>query len=89
MERRDWSLKALKKLQQIDTLDDELRAKSLENWVLKYLEDEKFLTNLDLNRNELENFSELFYKNISFLKTKKDELQQQLKANQDIKKFFS
>lgn len=89
MERRDWSLKALKKLQQIDTLDDELRAKSLENWVLKYLEDEKFLTNLDLNRNELENFSELFYKNISFLKTKKDELQQQLKVNQDIKKFFS
>ena len=89
MERRDRSLKALTELQYIDTLEDELRGKSLEKWVNKFLNDENFLNNLELNRNELEKFSELFYKNINFLKNQKQQLQEQLKENQQIKKFFN
>jgi hypothetical protein len=89
MERRDRSLKALNDLQYIDTLDHEIRGKNLEKWVGEFLNDENFLNNLELNRNELERFSELFYKNINFLKNQKQQLQEQLKENQQIKKFFT
>lgn len=89
MERRNRSLKALSELQYIDTLDDEIRAKSLENWVEKYLQNQDFLHDLDLSTDELEKFAELFYKNINFLKKQKDKIQNQLQENQKIQKFFN
>jgi hypothetical protein len=89
MERRDRSLEALNQLQYIDSLDDELRGESLKHWVQKYLTDEDIISQLDLSQNELEIFSELFYKNINFLKQKRDSIQKELKQNQNIQKFLS
>ena len=90
MERRNRSLEALQELRYIDTIEeDEIRGKSLINWVKKYLESDEFLTDLDLTLVELENFSELFYKNINFLKEQKDYLKTQLNTTNQIKKFFN
>ena len=89
MERRNWSLEALEKLQYIDSLDDEIRGKSLESWSKTYLQSKDFLLNLDFTQSELEKFSELFYKNINFLKEQKTKIQQDLKQTQNIKKFFN
>jgi hypothetical protein len=89
MERRNWSLKSLQELRYIDSLDEELRAKSLESWTKKYLDDEDFLGKLDLSVGQLEQFSELFFKNIAFLKEEKNKIQSQLSDNQKIQKFFS
>jgi hypothetical protein len=89
MERRNRSLEALNRLQYIDSLDDELRGESLKHWVQKYLTDEDIISQLDLSQNELEIFSELFYKNINFLKQKRDSIQKELKQNQNIQKFLS
>ena len=89
MERRNWSLEALEKLQYIDSLDDELRSKSLENWSKTYLQSKDFLSNLDLTYQEIETFSELFYKNINFLKEQKTKIREELKQTQNIKKFFN
>ena len=89
MERRDWSLKALKELRYIDSLDDELRAKSLENWTKIYLEPEDFLEKIDLPISDLEQFAELFYKNIAFLNEEKNKIQSQQSDNQKIQKFFN
>ena len=89
MERRNWSLEALEKLQYIDSLDDELRGKSLEGWSKTYLQSKDFLSNLDFTQSELEKFAELFYKNINFLKQEKTRIREELKKNKNIKKFFS
>lgn len=89
MERRNWSLKVLNELQYIYTLDDEQRVKSLEKWVQTYLQESDFLEKLQLSVYELDNFSELFYKNIQFLKEQKNLLQDKLQENDKIKKFFS
>lgn len=88
MERRDWSLEALEKLNYIDSLDDEPRAKSLEVWTNKYIQDQNFVQNLDLTSSELEKFSELFYKNIDFLKRYRETLRANLTDNTNIKKFL-
>ena len=72
MERRDWSLKALKSLQYIDSLDSEQRASSLQKWVEDYLVNHQ-IEDFQLELIELEQLSELFYKNISFLKEYKKE----------------
>jgi hypothetical protein len=89
MERRNRSLEALNRLQYIDSLDDDIRGESLKFWVEKYLTQEDFISQLDLSQNELEVFSELFYKNISFLKQKRDSMQKELKTNQNIQKFLT
>jgi hypothetical protein len=89
MERRNWSLESLQQLQHIDSQDDEIHAESLKHWVQKYLSEDDFLEKLNLSQNELEIFSELFYKNISFLKQKRDEVQKELKTNQNIQKFLT
>ena len=87
MERRDRSLKALYQLIYLDTQDDEVRAKLLVKWSKDYISDD-FLDNLDLDTNNLKKLSELFYKNINFLKTYKDALKIDLKNHDKMKKFF-
>ena len=89
MERRNWSLEALNALQYIDSLDsDEFKASSIERWVEKYLQN-GFENIYELELNELLQFSELFYKNINFLKQHKEYLRQEIEKYGNIKKFFT
>ncbi len=85
MERRDWSLKAYQELVYIDSLDDEEKAPLLLKWGEQYISDNEF----ELTLEELIALSELFYKNINFLKTYKDNLKKQIDNHQNIKKFLN
>jgi len=87
MERRDWSIKALKSLQYIDSLDAELRASSLQKWVEDYLVD-NHIEDFNLELKDLENLSELFYKNISFLKQYREEMKTQIDEHKKIREFL-
>jgi len=87
MERRNWSLEALNKLKYINSLDDEYRAKSLSLWVGNYLI-EDYMNKLYLSSDQLQEFLELFYQNIAFLKKHKKFIHKELNENNKIKKFF-
>jgi len=87
MERRNWSLEALKKLNYIDSLEAYDKAYSLQLWAEEYMND-NFLSNLDLENKELKSFSELFYKNIEFLKIHKQSIYNEINQNKNIKKFL-
>ncbi len=87
MERRDRSLKALEELIYIDSLDTYEKAPSLLRWSNTYLQEDIF-NSFDLELLELEKLSELFYKNINFLKEHRLEIKQQLDLGNNIKKFF-
>jgi hypothetical protein len=88
MERRNWSLEAYTKLQHIDTIDDDYdKAYSLQLWTVEYMKDD-FLAKLDLEVEYLKLFSELFYKNINFLKRHKEVIAKELNQNKNIKKFL-
>lgn len=87
MERRNWSLKIYNKLIYIDSLDNEKKASALKLWVDNYL-DNKFLDRLDLTSDELSILSELFYKNINFLKQNNQSISNELKQIENIKKFI-
>jgi hypothetical protein len=88
MERRNRSLEALNKLTHIDSLDNPYdKGYSLQLWTAEYLDD-NFLENLDLEIKDLKLFSELFYKNINFLKEHKIEIAKELNRNKNIKKFL-
>jgi hypothetical protein len=88
MERRNRSLKALEELYFIDSLDDDQRAPLLLRWSDKYL-DVDISSSFDLELNDLKKLSELFYKNIEFLKKYRKDIKKQLDSGKDIKKFFS
>jgi hypothetical protein len=87
MERRNWSLKALKSLQYIDSLDSELRASSLQKWVEDYLVD-NHIEDFNLELQDLEYLSELFYKNISFLKQYRIDTKKQIDDQKKIREFL-
>lgn len=86
MERRDWSLKALSELYYIDSLDSYERADALVSWYNTYLSTNK-VSDFDLEMKELEQLSELFYKNIKFLKTHKEITKDDLEKTKRLKKF--
>ncbi len=88
MERRNRSLEALSKLYYIDSLDQYDRAKALELWISKYL-DKGVEEAFDLEVEDLKKLSELFYKNINFLKQHTAHIKQELHDHDNIKKFFS
>ena len=88
MERRNRSLEALKRLQYIDTLDSEQRASSLTTWVDQYIDDIS-TENIDLELNDLKQLSELFFKNINFLKQHQKDVKQQLDSHHKIKQFLN
>lgn len=76
MERRDWSLEALRELTRVDSLESYDKADGLVAWYEKYLE-EGTIEKIDLELDDLKKLDELFFKNIKFLKkhvvnTKKD-----------------
>jgi len=87
MERRNWSLEALKSLQYIDSLDSEQRANSLQKWVEEYLSN-NYIEDFDLEISGLENLAELFYKNISFLKKHRNVMKSEINEYKKIRKFL-
>ena len=87
MERRNRSIKALERLQYIDSLDIEDKASSLVNWVKEYINDLS-ADNLDLEMDDLKRLSELFYKNINFLKQHQIDIKSQLDSHNKIKEFL-
>ncbi|MAD42737.1 MAG: hypothetical protein CL623_10160 [Arcobacter sp.] len=87
MERRDWSVKALKELIYIDSLDSSLKADSLVRWHKKYLE-ENNIEDFDLELEDLKYLQELFFKNINFLKNHKEESRLELIKMKKMKRFL-
>ena len=67
MERRDWSIKLLKELIYIDSLDSYEKANNLVSWYTEYFS-KSSINDLDLELSDLKILEELFYRNINFLK---------------------
>jgi len=88
MERRDRSLKALNELIYIDSLDASARALGIVRWVETYLQSEG-IDGFDLELNELYMMSELFYKNISFLKMHRKDTKKELEDTKKMRQFFT
>lgn len=88
MERRDRSLKALKELQFLDSLDDQERADGLVRWGTKYISNEEESLDFDLEIQDLERLSELYYKNLQFLKNYKNQMQDQMRKNRKMQTFL-
>lgn len=87
MERRNRSLKALKELNYINSLDPADRAKALIRWVEQYLPSNGIL-DFDLELQDLKRLSELFYTNISFLKEHKEKTRQEILETKRLRKFL-
>ena len=88
MERRNRSLKVLERLKYIDSLDESVQKSSLLfSWIEQYLTDTK-IEEFNLKTKELEELSELFYKNINFLKHHRVKLKSTLDSHRNIKEFL-
>ncbi len=87
MERRNRSLESLHRLRYIDSLDCEPRADALALWVEECMSDVS-IDNLDLESNELNELSELFFKNINFLKQHRINLKEQIESGRKIQQFI-
>ena len=87
MERRDRSLIALKELSYVDSLDDNERAEGIKSWALKYLNTTD-VNDFDLEKNDLIKLSELFYKNMEFLKNHREKILEELKTMSNMRKFL-
>ena len=88
MERRDRSLKALKELTYVDSLDSFEKADALVRWFDTYLKDDS-IENFDLELDDLKRLEELFFKNINFLKNHKEVTRQELVKMQKMKRFLN
>ncbi len=88
MERRNRALKALNRLRYIDSLDEQEKADAIVNWVQIYLLDSS-IEEFNLELEDLKQLSELFYKNILFMKKYQKEIKSQLDSNKKIKGFLS
>lgn len=87
MERRNRSIKALKEIIYLDTLDAIPRADALVKWHEKYLLEGK-IEDFDLELNQLKQLEELFFKNINFLKKHKEDTRKELVKMSKIKRFL-
>lgn len=87
MERRDRSLKALKELVYIDSLDSFEKADAIGRWFDDYLKDDS-IDNFDLELDDLKRLEELFFKSINFLKNHKEDTRQELIKMQKMKRFL-
>lgn len=87
MERRNRSLKALEELIYIDSLESYEKVDSLIRWHNKYLF-KSDISNFDLEQDDLKRLWELFYKNIDFLKTHKEQARQEMIENRKMQKFL-
>ena len=87
MERRDWSIKLLKELIYIDSLDSYEKANNLVSWYTEYFS-KSSINDLDLELNDLKIVEELFYRNINFLKEKQKQAGEELKNIKKMKSFL-
>ena len=87
MERRDWSLKALNELTYVDSLELSEKADALVRWHENYLTNDT-IEDFDLELKDLKRLQELFFKNINFLKTHREETRQELVKMQKMKRFL-
>ena len=87
MERRDWSIKLLKELIYIDSLDSYEKANNLVSWYTEYFSKSR-INELDLELNDLKVLEELFYRNINFLKEQQKEAAEELKNIKKMKSFL-
>ncbi|MFA7086267.1 MAG: hypothetical protein WC145_06335 [Aliarcobacter sp.] len=87
MERRDWSIKLLKELIYIDSLDSYEKANNLVSWYSEYFS-KSSINDLDLELNDLKILEELFYRNINFLKEQQKEAAEELKNIKKMKSFL-
>ena len=87
MERRNRSLKALKELIYIDSLESFTKADALVVWYDDYLKDDT-IENFQLELSELKEIEEIFFKNINFLKNQKEETKDELAKIQKMKRFL-
>ena len=87
MERRDRSLKALKELIYMDSLDSFEKADAIVRWFDDYLKDDS-IDNFDLELDDLKRLEELFFKSINFLKNHKEDTRQELIKMQKMKRFL-
>ena len=88
MERRDRSLKALKELTYIDSLDSYEKADALLRWYDDYFSNTS-IEDFDLELEDLKKLEELFFKNINFLKNHKEETRLELIKMQKVKRFLN
>ncbi len=87
MERRNRSLKALKELIYIDSLESFTKADALVKWHDDYFKND-VIEDFDLELEDLKNLQELFFKNINFLKNHREETRQELLKMQKMKRFL-
>ena len=87
MERRNWSLEALKEIKYISTLSSKQRSYSLIEWCNTYLINND-IQDFDLPNTELKELSEYFFRNLEFMKKLKDETQVELLENRKIRKYM-
>ena len=87
MERRDWSIKLLKELIYIDSLDSYEKANNLVSWYREHFS-KSSINDLDLEVNDLKILEELFYRNINFLKEQQKEAAEELKNIKKMKSFL-
>ncbi|RXJ82258.1 hypothetical protein [Arcobacter sp. F2176] len=87
MERRDWSLEALKRLTYVDSLDEEQRAEGLKSWTETYLTTTD-ITDFELSHEELLKLRELLFKNANFLFTHRENILEEMKNITTMKKFL-
>ena len=87
MERRDWSIKLLKELIYIDSLDSYEKANNLVSWYSEYFS-KSSINELDLEVNDLKVLEELFYRNINFLKEQQKQAGEELKNIKKMKSFL-
>ena len=87
MERRDWSIKLLKELIYIDSLESYEKANNLVSWYTEYFS-KSSINDLDLEVNDLKVLEELFYRNINFLKEQQKEAAEELKNIKKMKSFL-
>lgn len=87
MERRNRSIEAFSSLKYIDSLEDDIRAKSLQDWVERYLSDIK-IEEFKLDLDEMKVLSELFYKNINFLKEHRVNMKYEIDSHKKIREFL-
>ena len=87
MERRDWSIKLLKELIYIDSLDSYEKANNLVSWYTEYFS-KSSINDLDLELSDLKILEELFYRNINFLKEQQKQVGEELKNIKKMKSFL-
>ena len=87
MERRYWSIKLLKELIYIDSLESYEKANNLVSWYTEYFS-KSSINDLDLEVNDLKVLEELFYRNINFLKEQQKEAGEELKNIKKMKSFL-